>query len=130
DIDKANIDELLNDKKNLNEHYFVVKSILNDIKSYVQQIKFNKKPQILTNDHLYHLYTKIEGHLIQNSYIGLLDNLHPTPALGGYPKEEAISYIENNEYGTRGLYGAPVGDIDLYDKGEVMVQIRSMLRKQ
>src|SRR5699024_5721600 len=101
DIDKPNIDAFLNDKKNLNEHHFVVKSILNDINPYVEQITFNKEPQILTNDHLYHLYTKIEGRLIQNSYIGLLDNLHPTPALGGYPKEEAISYIENNEFGTR-----------------------------
>ncbi|MFW0760257.1 isochorismate synthase [Staphylococcus cohnii] len=130
DIDKANIDAFLNDQKNLNEHHFVVKSILNDIKPYVEQITFNKKPQILTNDHLYHLYTKIEGHLIQNSYIGLLDNLHPTPALGGYPKEEAISYIENNEFGTRGLYGAPVGYIDMYDNCEFVVAIRSMLIKK
>ena len=130
DIDKANIDAFLNDKKNLNEHHFVVKSILNDIKPYVEQITFNKKPQILTNDHLYHLYTKIEGRLIQNSYIGLLDNLHPTPALGGYPKEEAISYIENNEFGTRGLYGAPVGYIDMYDNCEFIVAIRSMLIKK
>ena len=69
DIDKANIDAFLNDDKNLNEHHFVVKSILNDIKPYVEEITFNKKPQILTNDHLYHLYTKIEGRLLQNSYI-------------------------------------------------------------
>ena len=130
DIDKANIDAFLNDKKNLNEHHFVVKSILNDINPYVEQITFNKEPQILTNDHLYHLYTKIEGRLIQNSYIGLLDNLHPTPALGGYPKEEAISYIENNEFGTRGLYGAPVGYIDMYDNCEFVVAIRSMLIKK
>lgn len=130
DIDKANIDAFLNDDKNLNEHHFVVKSILNDIKPYVEEITFNKKPQILTNDHLYHLYTKIEGRLLQNSYIGLLDNLHPTPALGGYPKEEAISYIENNEFGTRGLYGAPVGYIDMYDNCEFIVAIRSMLIKK
>ncbi|WP_210126763.1 isochorismate synthase [Staphylococcus sp. GDY8P83P] len=130
DIDKANIDGFLNDDKNLNEHHFVVKSILNDIKPYVEEITFNKKPQILTNDHLYHLYTKIEGRLLQNSYIGLLDNLHPTPALGGYPKEEAISYIENNEFGTRGLYGAPVGYIDMYDNCEFIVAIRSMLIKK
>ncbi|WP_145395360.1 isochorismate synthase [Staphylococcus cohnii] len=130
DIDKANIDAFLNDDKNLNEHHFVVKSILNDIKPYVEEITFNKKPQILINDHLYHLYTKIEGRLLQNSYIGLLDNLHPTPALGGYPKEEAISYIENNEFGTRGLYGAPVGYIDMYDNCEFIVAIRSMLIKK
>ena len=105
-IDKANIDAFLNDEKNLNEHRFVVESILHDIKPYVEHIEFNKEPQILTNDHLYHLYTKIKGQLIDESYIGLLDSLHPTPALGGFPKKEAIEYIEQNEFGTRGLYGA------------------------
>ncbi|SUM32400.1 menaquinone-specific isochorismate synthase [Staphylococcus gallinarum] len=73
---------------------FVVESILHDIKPYVEHIEFNKEPQILTNDHLYHLYTKIKGQLIDESYIGLLDSLHPTPALGGFPKKEAIEYIE------------------------------------
>ncbi|MCY1039492.1 isochorismate synthase [Staphylococcus nepalensis] len=130
EIDKANIDAFLNDEKNLNEHRFVVESILNDIEPYVEQITFNEKPQILTNDHLYHLYTKIKGRLTKTSYIGLLDNLHPTPALGGYPKDEAISYIEQYEFGTRGLYGAPVGYIDMYDNCEFIVAIRSMLIKK
>ncbi|RIP22618.1 isochorismate synthase, partial [Staphylococcus gallinarum] len=111
EVDKENIQAFLNDDKNLNEHRFVVESILNDIAPYVRDITFNETPQILTNDHLYHLYTKIKGQLENDSYIGLLDNLHPTPALGGYPKAEAIEYIEQNEFGTRGLYGAPVGYI-------------------
>ena len=29
--------------------------------------------------------------------------MHPTPALGGYPKDEALKFIEENEFGTRGL---------------------------
>src|SRR5699024_9940585 len=74
EIDKANIDAFLNDEKNLNEHRFVVESILNDIKPYVEQITFNEKPQILTNDHLYHLYTKIKGRYIGRAHVGLLDN--------------------------------------------------------
>ncbi|PHK49818.1 isochorismate synthase [Staphylococcus edaphicus] len=130
EVDKANIQAFLNDDKNLNEHRFVVKSILNDIEAYVENITYNESPQILTNDHLYHLYTKIKGQLKQTSYIGLLDNLHPTPALGGYPKDEAIDYIEQNEFGTRGLYGAPVGYIDMYDNCEFIVAIRSMLIKK
>lgn len=130
DVDNENINAFLNDEKNLNEHRFVVDSILNDIELYVEDITYNEKPQILTNDHLYHLYTKIKGQLTSESYIGLLDNLHPTPALGGYPKEEAIEYIEQNEFGTRGLYGAPVGYIDMYDNCEFIVAIRSMLIKK
>ncbi|MGW7904290.1 isochorismate synthase [Staphylococcus xylosus] len=129
ELDNENIQAFLNDEKNLNEHRFVVESILNDISPYVEDVAYNEEPQILTNDHLYHLYTKIKGQLKYESYIGLLDNLHPTPALGGYPKVEALEYIEQNEFGTRGLYGAPVGYIDMYDNCEFIVAIRSMLIK-
>ena len=42
---------------------------------------------------MYHLYTEIKGTLLNHSYISLIDELHPTPALGGYPKK-AVDYIE------------------------------------
>ena len=48
---------------------------------------------------MYHLYTEIKGTLLNHSYISLIDELHPTPALGGYPKKEAVDYIEKNEFG-------------------------------
>ena len=35
--------------------------------------------------------------------------LHPTPALGGEPKELAVEWIRQYEPGSRGLYGAPIG---------------------
>lgn len=127
--DEANIKAFLKDKKNLGEHQFVVESILNDIKPFVQDVEYNETPNILKNDHLYHLYTEIKGHLNDKSYIGLIDCLHPTPALGGYPKDEALEFIENKEFGTRGLYGSPVGYIDVYDDCEFIVAIRSMLIK-
>jgi len=127
--DQANINAFLNDKKNLGEHQFVVESILNDIQPYVEDVDYNETPNILKNDHLYHLYTQIEGKLNDHSYISLIDRLHPTPALGGYPKDEALEFIEKKEFGTRGLYGSPVGIIDVYDDCEFIVAIRSMLIK-
>ena len=129
-LDEENIQAFLNDQKNLNEHQFVVDSILQDIEDYVTEVDYNRKPEILTNDHLYHLYTQIKASLKENAYIKLLDRLHPTPALGGYPKDEAVEYIERYEFGTRGLYGAPVGYIDMDDDCEFIVAIRSMLLKQ
>lgn len=128
--DRKNIEAFLQDKKNLGEHDFVVRSILHDIEPYVEGVDYNQTPNILKNDHMYHLYTKIQGKLKSNSYIGLIDQMHPTPALGGYPKEEAVKFIEEHEFGTRGLYGAPVGYIDMNDDCEFIVAIRSMLIKQ
>ncbi|MBL7572889.1 isochorismate synthase [Staphylococcus saccharolyticus] len=128
-VDEENIKAFLKDKKNLGEHRFVVESILSDIKPFVQDVEYNETPNILKNDHLYHLYTEIKANLNDESYIGLIDCLHPTPALGGYPKAEAIEFIENKEFGTRGLYGSPVGFIDVYGDCEFIVAIRSMLIK-
>ncbi|WP_332910092.1 isochorismate synthase MenF [Staphylococcus aureus] len=101
-----------------------------DIKPYITELHYDKTPKILKNDHLYHLYTEIKAPLKDDSYISLIDNLHPTPALGGYPKEFAMDFIEQKEFGTRGLYGAPVGYIDIYDDCEFIVAIRSMLIKK
>ena len=128
--DEKNVQAFLQDSKNLGEHQFVVRSILNDIEPYVENVEYNQKPNILKNDHMYHLYTEIKGTLLNHSYISLIDELHPTPALGGYPKKEAVDYIEKNEFGTRGLYGSPVGYIDVDDDCEFIVAIRSMLIKQ
>ncbi len=75
-----------------------------------------------------HLATAIRGQLPigWNPDRGLRA-LAPTPALGGYPKDMALSLIRQNEMHGRGCYGGwfgPVrdnGDFDLY------VNLRSML---
>ncbi len=39
----------------------------------------------------------------------LIDQLHPTPAVGGYPQEWAVNWILNNEGFDRGLYAGFIG---------------------
>ena len=125
--DRTHVEAFLHDDKNLGEHHIVVESILEDIKPFVKNVNYNKAPSILKNDHLYHLYTEIAGTLATSNYIELIDVMHPTPALGGYPKAQAVKYIDEHEFNARGLYGAPVGMIDMYDDSEFIVAIRSML---
>ncbi len=71
----------LKDNKNLIEHRFVVDSILHDIKPYITELHYDKTPKILKNDHLYHLYTEIKAPLKDDSYISLIDHLHPNTVL-------------------------------------------------
>lgn len=125
--DQAQVEAFLQDAKNLVEHHIVVESILEDIKPFVNDVRYHATPSILKNDHLYHLYTEISGPLATPNYIELIDVMHPTPALGGYPKAQAVQYIDAHEFNARGLYGAPVGMIDMYDDSEFIVAIRSML---
>src|SRR5699024_11386837 len=53
--------------------------------------------------------------------------LHPTPALGGTPTEEALRFIRDYALLDRGWYGAPIGWLDSNDHGEFAVAIRSGL---
>ncbi|UXR70155.1 MULTISPECIES: isochorismate synthase [unclassified Staphylococcus] len=125
--DEKRLQAFLQDHKNLGEHQIVVNSILEDIHPFVKEATYDTTPKILKNDHLYHLYTEIGGPLEGHSHMSLIDALHPTPALGGYPKAMAMTYIDEHEFAARGLYGAPVGMIDIYDDCEFIVAIRSML---
>src|SRR5262249_36149305 len=55
----------------------------------------------------------------------LVARLHPTPAVGGTPRELAIDWIRSREPVARGWYAAPVGWFDLEGNGEIAVAIRS-----
>ena len=57
----------------------------------------------------------------------LLEALHPTPALGGFPRQAALAWLHENEGLNRGWYASPVGWVDARGEGEFVVAIRSAL---
>jgi isochorismate synthase EntC len=62
--------------------------------------------------------------------LGLLDlagMLHPTPAVGGEPREKAAQLIPALEGLDRGWYAGPVGWLDAAEDGEFCVALRSAL---
>lgn len=121
-------DFLLQDEKNLFEHKVVRESIINDIAPFSDGLNYTKKPQLLENKYIYHLYTPIQAMLNSEAdEFKILKQIHPTPAVGGLPKEKAREYIKENEYGTRGLYAAPLGLIHQDKECEFAVGLRSML---
>jgi isochorismate synthase EntC len=58
------------------------------------------------------------------SVLELVDALQPTPALGGFPRDEALAVIADLEPFERGPYGGPVGWVDGQGNGEWAVAIR------
>ena len=86
-------------------------------------------PSLLKNRDIQHLYVPIIGQR-QKAFRFLqgIQQLHPTPALGGEPKELALNWLNEHEKLARGLYGAPIGWIALKeDVGEFAVGIRSAI---
>lgn len=119
-------ERLLRDHKNLKEHQIVVGSIEDDLKPYTSELTVPAAPDILSNRYFYHLYTPISGTIKNSDILTLTQAMHPTPALGGFPKAEAAEFIQQVE-GNRGFYGAPIGYIDAQMDGEFVVAIRSMV---
>ena len=59
--------------------------------------------------------------------LDLVERLHPTPAVGGYPTDRALSIMRELEEIDRGWYAGPFGWTDLDGSGEFAVAIRSAL---
>lgn len=76
---------------------------------------------------LRHLYQKLDGLLkTKISDKMLISQLHPTPALGGLPRETTLDYLRAVEPFHRGWYGAPIGLVSEKET-DLAVGIRSML---
>ncbi|HLR64191.1 MAG TPA: isochorismate synthase [Pseudogracilibacillus sp.] len=122
--------QLLNDTKNREEHDYVVQMIRKQITPYCEEVFIADEPILHPLKNLQHLYTPVSATLKkQVSIFEIVKQLHPTPALGGEPREESLAFIREHESLDRGWYGAPVGWLDSNDNGEFVVAIRSGLIK-
>ncbi|TXL58161.1 isochorismate synthase [Cerasibacillus terrae] len=120
--------ELFHDKKNREEHDYVVQMIRQSIEPFCYKIDIPNTPTVYPLKNLQHLYTPVTAILKSGQHLfDLIDTLHPTPALGGTPKDTALAFIREHEHLDRGWYGAPIGWIDCHDNGEFAVAIRSAL---
>lgn len=119
---------LLADPKNRSEHQFVVDMIRAALVEECTELQIPEAPQLMKLKHIQHLYTPVIGiGNEQSSLLRLVEKLHPTPALGGWPKDASVAVIREIEPLDRGLYGAPIGWIDGHGNGEFVVAIRSGL---
>lgn len=126
--DDAYGSELLNDAKNLQEHQYVVDMIRQSFEENCATYTLPNGPQLLKIRDIQHLFTPVEGQLKENaSILHMVKNLHPTPALGGAPRERAMEVIREYEPTDRGVYAAPIGWMNAEGDGEFAVAIRSAL---
>jgi menaquinone-specific isochorismate synthase len=121
-------EKLLTDQKNLIEHQYVVEMIKEALEESCHEMILPDKPQLMKIRDIQHLYTPVIGKCHKDtSLLLLVERLHPTPALGGLPKEAAVEKIREVEVLDRGFYAAPLGWADYRRNGEFAVSIRSGL---
>lgn len=121
--------DLLSSEKDQLEHDIVRKSIRQKLHKFVEHLSVDSHASVLRLAHKQHLCSTVEGDLKPGIDEGkLLERLHPTPAVGGYPTENALPEIARLEPFDRGWYAAPVGWIGA-EEAEFVVGIRSGLVK-
>ncbi len=120
-------DELLRSDKDLAEHSYVRTSIREALAPLCEELEVEQSTSEMKLTSRRHLVSGVSGTLRPGvSDAELLAALHPTPAVGGYPKEEALAEIRALEAFDRGWYAGPVGWIGA-DAAEFAVGIRSGL---
>lgn len=102
-------EKFLLDEKELYEHHLVVQGICQSLQ--VLGSVEAKSLQLLKWAKFSHLMTPIELRLKDDfHFVNVVYALHPTPALGAFPKAEGKAWLEKYDQGmSRRYYGAPLG---------------------
>lgn len=118
--------DLLTNDKEQREHDHVARSIRTVLKKLCDDVS-QDTVDVMQLGHCQHLLTRFRGSLREGcGDAELLTRLHPTPAVGGVPRDIAVRRIRELERFDRGWYTGPIGWIGR-DAAEFAVAIRSAL---
>ncbi len=119
---------LLRSEKDLREQRIVLDSIVRSLAPLGLDLRYSARPLLRRLSNVQHLHTPVEATLPKGvRLLDMLGRLHPTPAVGGTPREVVVPLIAELEAFPRGLYGGEVGWIDSRGGGEFIVALRSAL---
>ncbi|MEX1218298.1 MAG: isochorismate synthase [Acidimicrobiales bacterium] len=110
-----------------NEHRHTIDMVHETLLPWCSYLDEEAEPSIVAVANVQHLSTRLEGQLSEPiaSVLDLVDALHPTPAVGGMPRDAALALIEELEELDRGRFAGPVGWVDSQGNGTWAVGIRS-----
>jgi menaquinone-specific isochorismate synthase len=119
--------DLLGSEKDRHEHDLVVETISRVLRQAGLAPQRTRCPRLARHGGLVHLHTPITARLQGHTPLELAEALHPTPAVAGLPRREAMAWLRTLEPFERGHYAAPIGWIDSQGDSELRVAIRSGL---
>ncbi len=116
---------LLGDVKNGREHRLVVQAVAEALRPMCARLEVPAAPVALQLGSLQHLRSTLRGKV--KAGVGLLDlleRLHPTPAVGGYPRQAALDWLARHGEARDEWYTGAVGWMDAAGEGEFAVALR------
>lgn len=106
------------------EQQIVTDSIIASLEKFPQLKKVSSESEVLQNGHLRHLLTVIKAKKKDNiAWNVLTQELHPTPAVGTFPKTNGVAFIQKNESFNRSFYSGYLGEIK-NGKARLFVNLR------
>ena len=116
---------LLHSDKDRREHELVVEAITSVLQQAGLSPRRPRHPRLARHGQLLHLHTPITSPLGDQQPLAIAAALHPTPAVAGLPRRQAMAALRSLEPFERGHYAAPIGWIDSEGDTELRVAIRS-----
>ena len=121
-------ESLLRSAKDREEQAIVARRIERALRPVSLWVAAAEEPALVRVHNVQHLATPIRAQLTDP--VGTLDlaaRLHPTPAVGGEPRDRAAAAIPELEGLDRGWYAGALGWVDLFEDGELFVALRCAL---
>lgn len=119
---------LLRSEKDRREQKVVLDSMIRRLAELGVEACTSEYPKLKRLSNVQHLYNEISGEVPEGlRLLDFVESLHPSPAVGGSPREAACERIPYLERFERGLYAGPIGWVNSRAEGEFFVSIRSAL---
>ncbi|MGN0097577.1 MAG: isochorismate synthase MenF [Corynebacterium sp.] len=119
---------LLNSPKDRAEHAHVVRQVGEVFHRYAESVVVPEAPGVVSTPVILHLGSRITGRLPQagspGAFMRMLYDLHPTPAVCGWPTATARDVITELEDFDRGMYSGLVGWVDAEGNAEWALSLR------
>jgi menaquinone-specific isochorismate synthase len=124
--DAALADALLASPTYRHEHQITIDMVFDTLLPWCSYLDYEPEPSVVTMANVQHLATLVEGRLSHPSptILDLVGAVHPTPAVNGWPAEDATRWIVEHEGFDRGRYAGTVGWMDARGNGTFAVSIR------
>ncbi len=121
------LDRLTGGHKEAREHAAVVESIRAALLPLSAEVEIGAAPEPLALGYVSHLRTPVRARLRPG--VGPADvvrALHPTAAVGGTPRDEALAFLRSHERLARGWYAGAIGWLGP-DRADLRVALRCAL---
>ena len=122
--------QVLNQQKERDEHQYVADYIQAALTNLCVLPISTSTPSTLELKYLIHLIQEFSGQCKPGtSPLDVINGLHPTPAVGGTPQQQALDLISELEPFSREWYAGPVGMLS-HRASRIVVAIRSGIVKK